>query len=193
MYRALRKLAAKWTGRSAHVAGPGTVLEPSVVIGNPLRDRDRIRIGSNCVIQGQLALFGHGGRISIGDWCFLGQNTRIWSGVSVEIGDRVLISHDVNIFDNDTHPFDAVARHRQFVEMTRAGHPKVIDLQDQPVRIGDDAWIGAKAIILKGVTVGKGAVVAAGAIVTRDVPAYAVVAGNPARVIREMTPTEVSS
>ena len=61
-----------------------------------------------------------------------------------------------------------------------------------PVMIQNDAWIGTGAIILSGITVGEGAVVAAGAVVTKDVPAGAIVAGNPARVIKhrdELTPT----
>ena len=59
-----------------------------------------------------------------------------------------------------------------------------------PVRIGDKAWIGFNAIILKGVTVGEGAIVAAGAVVTKDVPPYTIVAGNPARVIRTLSEPE---
>ncbi len=54
----------------------------------------------------------------------------------------------------------------------------------QPIRIGNGAWIGAKAIILKGVTIGEGAIVGAGSVVTRDVAPYTIVAGNPARFIR---------
>lgn len=98
----------------------------------------------------------------------------------------MLISHDVNIFDNDTHPFDPRDRHKHFLSIRNGGHPADITLGDRPVQIRDDAWIGAKAIILKGVTIGEGAVVAAGAVVTKDVAPYTVVAGNPARVIREL-------
>ncbi|MCB9159898.1 MAG: CatB-related O-acetyltransferase [Caldilineaceae bacterium] len=59
-----------------------------------------------------------------------------------------------------------------------------------PVRIEDDVWIGARAIILPGVTIGQGAIIGAGAVVTKDVPAYAVCAGNPARVLRLRTQEE---
>jgi len=59
-----------------------------------------------------------------------------------------------------------------------------------PIQIHDKAWIGARAIITKGVTIGEGAVVATGAVVTKDVPPYTIVAGNPARVIRELAPDE---
>lgn len=182
----LRQRVRALTGRAACRAGPGTRFDATAVVDNILRDPDRIVVGRDCIIQGQLLVFGHGGRISMGDWCFMGPNSRIWSGLRVEIGDRVLISHDVNIFDNDTHPMDAQARHEQFVAIKTLGHPKLIDLRDQPVVIEDDAWIGARAIVLKGVTIGRGAVVAAGSVVTADVPAGAVVGGNPARIIRHI-------
>ena len=58
-----------------------------------------IKIGSFSHIKGELLTFGHGGAIKMGDYCFVGENTRIWSGISIKIGDRVLISHNCNIFD----------------------------------------------------------------------------------------------
>ncbi|MBK8021791.1 MAG: hypothetical protein IPK19_10285 [Chloroflexi bacterium] len=61
-----------------------------------------------------------------------------------------------------------------------------------PIRICDKAWIGFNAVILKGVTIGEGAIVGAGSVVTKDVPAWTVVAGNPARIIREFTEDERS-
>jgi acetyltransferase-like isoleucine patch superfamily enzyme len=97
-----------------------------------------------------------------------------------------MISHDVNIFDNTTHPIDAAARHEHFRAIYGRGHPTDIALDDSPVTIGDDAWIGAGAAVLKGVTIGAGAIVAARAVVTRDVAPYTLVGGNPARVIREL-------
>jgi acetyltransferase-like isoleucine patch superfamily enzyme len=179
----LRKILKHISGRSACTLGAGSKLGKRSRVDNPHRHPDHIQIGQNCVILGDLVLLGHGGRIVIGDWCFVGENSRLWSGAQIEVGDRVLISHDVNIFDNDTHPLDPAERHSQFVHIKTKGHPVDIELNDRPVRIGDDAWIGAKAIILKGVRVGRGAVVAAGAVVTADVPDYAVFAGVPAKMI----------
>ncbi len=133
--------------------------------------------------------FGHGGRISLGDYCYVGEGTRIWSALSITIGNRVLISHNVNIFDNDTHPIDdPKERHRQFVEIITNCHPQQIDLRERPVVIGDDVLIGCQSIILSGVTIGDGAVVGAGSVVTRDVPPMTLVAGNPARELRKLEP-----
>ncbi len=174
------------TGRSAHLKGPKTRIGRTAVIDNIQRRGDAIKIGSNSIILGQLLVFRHGGQIAVGDDCFIGENVRIWSAARIQIGNRVLISHDVNIFDNDTHPFDARARHQHYLAIAAAGHPESIDLGEVPVVIEDDAWIAAKAMVLKGVTIGRGAVVGAGSVVTRDVPPFTVVAGNPARPVRQL-------
>lgn len=178
------KWARALTKRSAHQRDKNVVFTSTAVVLNAQRKPENICIGSNSIIQCELFIFAHGGKISIGRDCFIGANTRIWSGCSIKIGNRVLISHDVNIFDNDTHPFDAEARHRHFLSIRNGGHPSDISLGEQPVHIHDDAWVGAKAIVLKGVVIGEGAVVAAGAVVTKNVEPYTVVAGNPARLVR---------
>ncbi|MDQ6795887.1 MAG: hypothetical protein M3067_13940 [Chloroflexota bacterium] len=81
-------------------------------------------------------------------------------------------------------------RHRHFVRIISKGHPPVIDLRGEPVAIEDDVWIGANVVVLKGVTIGRAAVIGAGSVVTQDVPPYVVVAGNPARVIRDLSAEE---
>jgi acetyltransferase-like isoleucine patch superfamily enzyme len=143
-------------------------------------------VGKHCRIEGELFVFAHGGRISIGDWCFVGPGTRVWSALEISIGNRVLISHNVNVMDSLTHPLDSGDRHAQFRSILYTGHPMAINLDEKRVRIEDDAWIGAGAIVLRGVTIGCGAVVGAGAVVTRDVPSHAVVVGNPAHVVRHL-------
>lgn len=145
-----------------------------------------IRIGQNTRIEGELFVFAHGGQICIGDWCFIGPGTRIWSAAKITIKDRVLISHNVNIFDSLTHPIDPIRRHKQFVEIATRGHPNEIDLGGRPTVIEEDAWIGAGAMIMRGIRVGARSIVGAGAIVTKDVPADVVVVGNPARIVRRL-------
>lgn len=104
--------------------------------------------------------------VNIGLGTYLNRRTEITCKRSVTIGERCAISWDVLITDTDYH------------QLGEGEHTA-------PVRIGDRVWIGAKAMILKGVTVGDGAVIAAGSVVTKDVPGGALVAGNPARVVRE--------
>jgi acetyltransferase-like isoleucine patch superfamily enzyme len=152
--------------------GPDVRFLGTARVLNSRGDPASISIGANTIVGGELFTFGHGGRIRLGEWCYVGAGTRIWSAESVEIGDRVLISHGVNIHDCNSHPRSPEARHRQFVSIARQGHPRQIDgIASAPVRIGDDAWIGFNAVILKGVTIGARSIVAAGSIVTRDVPA----------------------
>lgn len=178
----IRKLAGRATCKKKST----TRLLSTAKILNGSRSSDSIEIGEHTIVAGELFIFGHGGKISIGDWCYIGENCRIWSGVSIEIGNRVLISHDVNIFDNLTHPIDAQTRHRQFRDIYLTGHPRDIDLGDRPVVIEDDAWISAGACIMRGVTVGKGAIVGARSVVTQDVPPGAIVVGNPAHSLRKL-------
>lgn len=172
------------------IMAPGVVLYDSAIIINNLHDASRITIGACTHVKGELLTFGHGGKIAIGEFCFIGEQTRIWSAKEITLGDRVLISHNVNIFDNDTHPVNPQARHEQFKQIITTGQPKSIDLKERPVIIADDVLVGCNSIILSGVSIGKGAIVGAGSVVTRDIPPYTIVAGNPAKVIREIPEDE---
>jgi len=170
--------------------GKGVVLYDTALINNNLGDPGAIKIGGFTHVRGELMTFGHGGKITIGEYCYVGEQTRIWSALEITIGDRVLISHNVNVFDSDTHPLEPKARHAQFKEIITTGHPKSLDLREKPIVIADDVLIGCNSIILSGVLIGKGAIVGAGSVVTRDVPPYTIVAGNPAKVIREIPEDE---
>lgn len=183
-------LVQRILGRATCRLREGARLSSSARIRNIRGDTDSIVIGRSTLVMGELLTFAHAGEIGIGEWCYVGEGSRIWSAASIHIGDRVLISHSVNIFDNITHPIRASARHEQFKQILTRGHPREISLDESPVRICNDAWIGAGAIVLRGVTVGEGGIVAAGAAVTRDVPPYTIVAGNPAVVVRELSADE---
>ncbi len=166
------------------------VLYPSALIVNNYGKKDAIVIKAFSHIKGELLTFGHGGKILIGSYCYVGEYTRIWSAKQIQIGDRVLISHNVNIFDNSTHPLRASLRHQQFKDIISKGHPRNIDLNEKPIIIHDDVLISCMSIILSGVTIGEGAIVGAGSVVTRDVPPWTIVAGNPAKVIRQLSEDE---
>jgi acetyltransferase-like isoleucine patch superfamily enzyme len=133
-----------------------------------------------------LLTFAHGGSISIGEYCYIGEQSRIWSSKQISIGNRVLIAHNVNIFDNLTHPIHPRDRHSHYRRIITRGHPEQMDLGEIPVRIDQDAWIGCMSIVLRGVTIGEGAIVGAGSVVEKDVPPFVVVSGNPAKILREL-------
>ncbi len=111
--------------------------------------------------------------------------------VPVEIGNFCSIATDARIFCLAGHRTDLPSTYpfRTLLFNPAGGNQDAVSRG--PVRIGNDVWIGAAALVLDGVTIGDGAVVAAGAVVTRDVPPYAIVAGNPARIIRHRLPPEI--
>lgn len=144
----------------------------------------RIVIGSGVRLSGKSLIgFGRGGpdrpEFVVGDGTFIGHGCAFRVGRSVRIGRHCLLAGGVEVYDMDGHPTDAASR--------RANEPTPPE-QMGPVVIGEDVWVGTGALILKGVTIGDRAIVAARAVVTRDVPADAVVAGNPAKVVRTGPP-----
>lgn len=168
------------------LTGERTKFYQSAKVNNMSNIRERICVGRNTHIRGELFVYPYGGCIIVGNDCYIGEGTRIWAEKNVQIGDRVLISHNVDIHDCNDHPIDARERHQHFLNIIASGHPKGFDLKAVAVRIGDDAWIGFGASVMRGVTIGEGAVVGAGAVVTHDVPAWTVVAGNPAREVKKL-------
>ena len=123
------------------------------------------------------------GVIEIGERAYIGDDCIVSCATSVAIGAYVLLGHGVQIFDNDSHPLDPEARAEDWHAILTGGRRPPIDAA--PVRIENHAWVGAGSFVLKGVTIGAGAVVGAGSVVTKDVPAGGVAMGNPARVMEQ--------
>jgi acetyltransferase-like isoleucine patch superfamily enzyme len=152
---------------------------------------DRIRLGFRTHIAGELLVFPSGGRIQIGDFSCLCPESRIWSQHSVTVGHHVLISHQVSIMDTDGHEIDYRDRAKSTELIFTSGLPSTTGgVQTAPIKIGNHVWIGCNAVVLKGVTIGDCSIVAAGAVVTRDVPKFVIVAGNPASVLRTLPEVE---
>ena len=126
--------------------------------------------------------------LSVGDRCFIGKGL-ISVAEGVEIGNDVLISWGVTITDHNSHSLRFSERRRDVAEWIGC-HKNWTGVKVEKVIIRDKAWIGFNAIVLKGVTIGEGAIVGAGSVVSKDVPPFTVVAGNPARVVRELGPDE---
>jgi len=124
--------------------------------------------GSIKIYTGSVVSVSGGGRLSLGSG-YVNCGTQIYCFNAISIGDDVSIAENVCIRDSDNHLI--------------SGNKT----ESRPIHIGDRVWIGMNAIILKGVTIGDGAVVAAGAVVTRDVEANTLVAGVPARFVRQAT------
>lgn len=167
------------------LADNSTVFYSESNIINLSANKSNIKIGSHCHIYGTLITYPYGGKIKIGDYCSLGESSRIVSGKNISIGNRVLIAHNVNIIDNNSHPVDAKLRHQDFLDNYSNGMQEQ-DLNSKEIIIEDDVWIGFNSIILKGVSIGTGAIIAAGSVVTKDVSPYTIVAGNPARFVKKI-------
>ncbi len=113
------------------------------------------------------------GRVTIGEACLMSPGSRISASDEITLGDGVMLANGAYITDSDWHTI--------YDRMVRAEPPT-------PVHIGNNVWLGDHATVLKGVTVGDNSVIASRAVVTNDVPANVVVAGSPAKVIRELDP-----
>lgn len=128
----------------------------------------------------RLRVFGPGACIAIGAGTQLSGTSITARSTAVRLGRQVLVAPNCVIVDSDFHaPWPPEAR------ATEPGLER-----DAPVTIGDHAWIGMQSIILKGVTVGEGALVGAGSVVTSDIPPRCLAAGAPARVVRRLGPGE---
>lgn len=146
----------------------------------------RIDIGRDGLIQGNLVTETDESRIRIGNNVFVGGGVIIDCVVSITIEDDVLIAHGCLLADSDNHSIRCSVRKKDLQDWKAGGRHDWSTTRSKPVTIGRGAWLGANAIVLKGVAIGEGAVIGAGSVVTKDVPPYTIVAGNPARIIREI-------
>lgn len=173
-YEILRERNRQTSFRRTATLASTAQVGPEGTIANILGDPRAVSIGEHSFLRGRLITYGHGGKISIGDWCYVGERSEIWSMNCIEIGDRVLISHDVNIHDGTAHSMDAAQRHAHYRAIVSSGHPRVAEdlagLASAPIVIEDDVWISFGVTILKGVRIGRGSIIAARSIVNRDVP-----------------------
>jgi acetyltransferase-like isoleucine patch superfamily enzyme len=167
-----------------------TEFNKSSRVYNPSKTKENIVIGRATYMYGELLVFGYGGKITLGDYSFVGENTKIWSGESVSIGDHVFISHNCNIFDTNSHELDYVERQSSHLYRLENGLTTNIkgNVETAPIIIEDHVWISFNVIILKGVTIGKGAIIAAGSVVTKNVAPFTLMAGNPAKPVKSLIP-----
>lgn len=146
------------------ISGPNIRIgKCATIVGEP---GGQVKIGVWSRDQGE-------GEISIGDYVMISPGVRISSSDQISIGDSVMMADGVYITDSDWH--DIYDRTRRADEVT-------------PVIIHNNVWLGDRATILKGVTIGENSVVAARSVVVKDVPANVVVAGNPAKVVKQLEP-----
>lgn len=201
--RFLKALSAR---RAAIVQGQKKLLAGRLIIGNKSRTEGlnihfripggqyehEMLIGNDSVVSGNFIFERETGKIIVGDRSFIGGGEFICID-KIHIGNDVLISWGCTIIDNDAHSLswnnraNDVRDWKKGLEENRVGaYKNWVDVNHAPVRIHDKAWIGFNSVILKGVTIGEGAIIGAGSVVTKDVPPWTIAAGNPARNIRQL-------
>lgn len=145
----------------------------------------RVKIGANCAIRGVIRCEDQG-RCEMGDEVYVGDGVVVSARTNIEIGEGSLLAHGVQVFDNDTHPLDPAERRAHFRSILKLAPGRDFAIGARPVRIGRDCWLGFGAAVMKGVSIGDEAIVAAGAVVTSVVRPRTIVAGNPAREVRAL-------
>jgi acetyltransferase-like isoleucine patch superfamily enzyme len=150
--------------------------------------RDNIRLGNYVVCRGILRSEPfHPGHILIGDYVYVGDDCIISCAEKIEIGAFTLLAHGVQVFDNDSHPVSPALREKDYQIVLGLISGERADIGRASIKIGEHVWIGFNAILMKGISIGDGSIVAAGSIVTSDVPAHSIVAGSPARVVKDIS------
>lgn len=156
-------------------------------------DRIYFKVGEKTMMNAQVVFESRYGLVQIGKRSYIGSATQIICRNKVTIGDDVTIAWGVMIYDHNSHSLDWRQRAKVVEQFyVSYGAPCCYesldwtDVASAPIMIGDRSWIGFDAVILKGVSIGEGAIVAARSIVTRDVEPYTVVAGNPAVVVKHL-------
>ncbi len=148
---------------------------------------ESVRIGrGSTTYLGTMFDVGPRGRVIIGQYALI-HGAWFICDARIEIGDYALISWNVVFMDSYGVAFDPAQRRRQ-LERLPAAEPRRTprDAPAHPIRVGRNVWIGFDCCILPGVTIGDGSIVGARSVVVQDVPPFTIVAGNPARVIREI-------
>lgn len=156
--------------------------------------RGRVRIGEGSMLACQFVFESDQGEILIGDRSFINGHTRLIARTRIEIGSDVTIAWGCTLYDHNSHSLDWRERARDIAQQWddhRAGRSRShsknwSSVKSRPIRIHDKAWIGFDCIILNGVELGEGCVVSAGSVVRQDVPAWSIVAGNPAVVVGQV-------
>ncbi len=153
-----------------------------------MMDNNHLTIDAGSTVRAHIIYERPTAVCSVGKRTFIGDGT-ISIAERVDIGDDVLVSWGVSITDHNSHSIRFSLRANDVLQW-RMKKKNWDNVEVKPIRIGDKAWIGFNAIILKGVSIGEGAVVGAGSVVTKDIEPWTIVAGSPARFVREIPPNE---
>jgi acetyltransferase-like isoleucine patch superfamily enzyme len=183
-----------------YTLGENSLVEAiNVQVRNTTERRPFVVIGKSSYISGSYVFERGIGQITIGDQTFIGSGSLFVCAQQqgISIGNHVLISWGCTFSDTNAHSLDAGVRRHDVVDWLRSAregntgtYKNWEGVKSAPIVVENDAWLGFGAVVLKGVTIGAGAVVGAQSVVTRDVAPNTVVAGNPARLLKGVSGAE---
>jgi acetyltransferase-like isoleucine patch superfamily enzyme len=173
----------RYNVRQLDACGDESIVAARIVRHSP---GGQIAVGRYCHIRGRLITWLPTSRLTFGDNVILQSRAVVESYESVSIGDDTMIGFDVLIGDGRGHSLDWADRvsDQDFYRQPHTVNTETMDYE--PISIGKGCWIGARAIILPGITIGDGATIGAASVVTKSVPEFTIAAGNPARIVREL-------
>jgi acetyltransferase-like isoleucine patch superfamily enzyme len=152
-------------------------------------------VGDRCILMNRFIFESDRGKITVGNGVFINAGTTVISRSAVDIGNDVTIAWGCVIYDHDSHSISYLDRikdqDQQLIDLSNGNlvsNKDWTNVATAPIKICDHAWLGFDVVVLKGVTIGEGAIVGARAVVTKDIPPWTIAAGNPARVVKEIPP-----
>lgn len=159
----------------------------------PVNNKTYLKIGDDCLLDCKVLFESGEGKVSIGNNNYLG-NSNIICRTEIVFEDNIFVAWGSYFYDHNSHSIDYREREKDIQQQLKDYRDKKLFIENKnwdvvdtaPIRICCNAWIGMNCIILKGVTVGEGAIVAAGSVVTKDVDPWTIVGGNPAKLIKQI-------
>jgi acetyltransferase-like isoleucine patch superfamily enzyme len=177
--------------------GNSVLLETFSIRKDVPRDDLLVKIGNNSLLGCNIIFESDKGKVLIGDRVYIGASTIICRS-EIEFENDILVAWGCYFYDHDSHSTNYKERCtdlESYLKDYRLGksfneNKNWSVVKSKPIKICSNAWIGMNCIILKGVTIGRGAIVGAGSVVTKDVPPWTVVAGNPAKAVKHLSDSE---
>jgi acetyltransferase-like isoleucine patch superfamily enzyme len=176
------------------IAGDSHFLEGFTLDVNKPNDKKKyLQVGQDTVLACSIIFESSEGEVIIGNGTYIGAS-KIICRSKIEIEDNVFIAWGSYLYDHDSHSIDYRDRRQDIIHQLadlKSGRNFIESknwnvVNSKPIKICSNAWIGMHCIILKGVTIGEGAIIGAGSVVTKDVPAWSIAGGNPARIVKEI-------
>lgn len=175
-----------------------SIIQPNfkILLNNP-ENRKYVKVGNDNMLECAVVFESPTGEVIVGDRNYIGDCTIICKS-RIEFGRNIFVAWGSYFYDHDSHSLNHLDRQKDITQQLQDYRSNKNFVENKnwsvvataPIKICDNAWIGMNVLILKGVTVGEGAIVGAGSVVTKDVEPWTMVAGNPARVVKTLAKPE---